>query len=262
MPGRGPSPSRLKHREASMLKKLLSVCVLVLFLPVLALAQSSKPSDVIPTDAGELRITFLGHASLLLEWQGKVIYVDPWTTQAECAVLPKADLILVTHEHRDHLDMDAIRALSKDGTLYGSSLKASATINGASVLKNGETKSFLGIRVDAVPAYNLVHMRSPGEPYHPRGIGNGYVLHFGSTRVYVAGDTEDIPEMAALKGADLAFLPVNLPYTMSVDMLLEAARLLQPKVLYPYHTGDTDMDRVQARLKDVAGVETRIRPMK
>jgi L-ascorbate metabolism protein UlaG (beta-lactamase superfamily) len=116
--------------------------------------------------------------------------------------------------------------------------------------------------VDAVPAYNREHMRSPGTPFHPRGEGSGYVLHFGATRVYVAGDTENIPEMVALKGVDVAFLPVNLPYTMTLDMLVDAARRLEPRILYPYHTGDTDMDKVAAALKAVPGVETRIRPMK
>lgn len=245
-----------------MRKKLLFVCVLALLLPTLAFAQSGKPVDVIHTDAGDVAVTFLGHASLVLAWQGKVIHIDPWTAQADYSALPKADLILVTHEHRDHLDLAAIDAIRKPGTVVASSLKASATLKDAVVLKNGESKTLAGIRVDAVPAYNRVHMRSGSEPFHPRGEGNGYVLHFGATRVYVAGDTEDIPEMAALRGVDVAFLPVNLPYTMTPDMLLHAAQLVQPKVLYPYHTGDTDMNAVAAKLKGLPGVETRIRPMK
>ncbi|MHC1751780.1 MBL fold metallo-hydrolase [Humidesulfovibrio sp.] len=245
-----------------MLKKIHLLCALVLLLPALALAQFKKPVDVIPTDAGDVSITFLGHASLMLEWNGKVIHVDPWSTQADYASLPKADLVLVTHEHRDHLDTAAIEAIRKDGTVLCASLKASAPLSGARVLKNGEGGDFLGIRVNAVPAYNRVHMRSGSEPYHPRGVGNGYVLHFGSTRIYIAGDTEDIPEMAGIVGVDVAFLPVNMPYTMSIDMLVQAAGLLQPKVMYPYHTGDTNMDTVQARLAGLPGVETRIRPMK
>jgi len=247
-----------------MRKKLLTVCVLalVLLLPALGLAQYKKPSDVIRTDAGDVAITFLGHGTLMLEWQGKIIHLDPWSAQADYSSLPKADLVLVTHEHRDHLDTGAIEAVRKEGTLFVASFKASGPLSGAVVLKNGDSKTFLGIRVDAVPAYNREHMRSPGEPFHPRGAGNGYVLHFGSTRIYVAGDTEVVPEMAELKGVDVAFLPVNLPYTMTIDMLVEAAKLIQPKILYPYHTGETDMNQVQARLKDIPGVETRIRPMK
>ena len=243
---------------------LRSFCVLALAfaLPVCALAQANKPSDVIKTDAGDVTITFLGHASLMLQWQGKVIHIDPWSSQADCAALPKADLVLITHEHRDHLDLAAVAALRKDGTLFAASRKAAAQLEGAVALRNGESATLLGIRVDAVPAYNIVGMRSLGTPFHPRGEGNGYVLHFGATRLYVAGDTEDIPEMAALKGVDVAFLPVNQPYTMTGGMLVEALKLLQPKVLYPYHTGDTDMDALKARLAAVPGVETRIRPMK
>jgi len=168
----------------------------------------------------------------------------------------------VTHEHGDHLDVGAIKAATKSGTVIGSSAKASATLEGAVVLKNGDTRELAGIVVDAVPAYNREHMRSPGTPYHPQGQGNGYVVHFGATRVYVAGDTEVIPEMAALKGVDAAFLPVNLPYTMTISMLVDAAGMIQPKILYPYHTGDTNMAELAARLKDVPGVNTRIIPMK
>jgi L-ascorbate metabolism protein UlaG (beta-lactamase superfamily) len=246
-----------------MRKKLFFICVLaLLLLPSLAPAQSKKPVDVIHTGAGDVSITFLGHASLMLVWQGKVIHVDPWTAQADYAALPKADLVLITHEHRDHLDSDALAAIRKPGTVVAASLKASATLKDAVVLQNGDSRELAGLRVDAVPAYNRVHMRAPGEPFHPRGQGNGYVLHFGKSRVYIAGDTEDIPEMAALKGVDVAFLPVNLPYTMTIDMLEAAAKSVQPKILYPYHTGDTDMDAVAARLKSLPNVETRIRPMK
>jgi len=247
-----------------MRTKLLNLCVLalILLLPSLASAQHKKNSDVIPTDVGDVTITFLGHGTLMLEWQGKVIHVDPWSTQADYTSLPKADLVLITHEHRDHLDTGAIESIRKDGTLLCAALKASAPLSGVTMLKNGESKEFLGIRVDAVPAYNRKNMRPSGEPYHPKGAGNGYVLHFGKTRIYIAGDTEVIPEMEALKGVDVAFLPANLPYTMSIEMLVEAAQLIQPKILYPYHTGDTDMARVQSALQGVAGVETRIRPMK
>lgn len=245
---------------------LSGLLLLILCIPAVASAQSdkssAKPTDAIPTDKGDLVITFLGHGTLMFQWAGKVVHVDPWTRQGDFATLPKADLILVTHEHGDHLDGGAIKAIRKDATVIGSSFKASATLDGAVVLKNGDTKELAGIRVDAVPAYNREHMRSPGNPYHPQGEGNGYVLHFGAVRVYVAGDTELVPEMAALKGVDVAFLPVNLPYTMTTSMLVDAAKMLQPKILYPYHTGDTNMDKAAAQLKDVAGVETRVRPMK
>lgn len=225
-------------------------------------ALAAPPAETLPSKTGDVTVTFVGHASLMFQWQGKTIHVDPWTKASDYADLPKADLLLIAHEHRDHLDLEAVKRLRKEGTVIGANARAAEAVPGAEVLRNGDSRVLAGIRVDAVPAYNLVHMRGPGEPYHPKGFGNGYVIHFGSLRVYVAGDTEDIPEMAALKGVDVAFLPVNLPFTMTPEMLQNAARLVQPKVLYPYHTGETDMARVAELLKAVPGVETRIRPMK
>jgi L-ascorbate metabolism protein UlaG (beta-lactamase superfamily) len=246
-----------------MRKTLTSLCLLAALCTLTspAGAQSKKQADIIKTDKGDLVVTFLGHATLMFEWQGKVVHVDPWSAQADYSTLPKADLVLVTHEHRDHLDMAAIEAVRKPGTVFGATRKAAETLTQAVVLANGDSKDLAGIRVDAVPAYNIAHMRSPGLPFHPKGEGNGYVLHFGKVRVYVAGDTENVPEMAALRGVDVAFLPANLPYTMDIDMLVAAAKLLQPKILYPYHTGDTDMAKAAAALKAVPGVEVRIRSL-
>jgi len=130
------------------------------------------------------------------------------------------------------------------------------------VMNNGDVKESLGIKIEAVPAYNIVNVRGPGLPFHPKGDGNGYVLTFGDKRVYVAGDTENIPEMAGLKNIDVAFLPMNLPYTMTPEMVAEAAKVVRPKVLYPYHFGNTDTGNLVALLKDEKGIEIRIRNMK
>jgi L-ascorbate metabolism protein UlaG (beta-lactamase superfamily) len=135
-------------------------------------------------------------------------------------------------------------------------------MEGADVLRNGETRTLRGIPVEAVPAYNLVQKRPDGTPFHPKGEGNGYVLTFGDTRVFVAGDTEGTPEMKALKGITIAFLPMNLPYTMTPEQVADAARAFRPKILYPYHFGDTDPARLTALLKDEAGIELRVRRMK
>lgn len=247
-----------------MFSKLSFALALVLLLAVSALA--APPADVLPSKTGDVTVSFIGHGTLMFQWQGKVVHVDPWTRLADYDALPKADLILVTHEHGDHLDGDAIKKLRKDaavgGTVIGAANKASATLSGAVVFKNGETKELAGIRVDAVPAYNIKNERPNGEPFHPKGHGHGYVIHFGELRVYVAGDTEDVPEMAALKGVEVAFLPVNMPYTMSTQMLLSAVAMVQPKILYPYHTTDTNMAKVEEALRAVPGVEVRIRPMK
>ena len=133
---------------------------------------------------------------------------------------------------------------------------------GGVIMKNGETRSVQGITVEAVPAYNSKHMRAPGQPFHPKGEGNGYVVTFGDKRVYIAGDTEETPEMKALKAIDVAFLPMNLPYTMTPEMVAEAAKAFRPKILYPYHMGDTDASRLTALLRDEKGIEVRIRDLR
>jgi L-ascorbate metabolism protein UlaG (beta-lactamase superfamily) len=130
------------------------------------------------------------------------------------------------------------------------------------VMKNGDVKQVDGISVEAVPAYNLVHKRENGDFFHPRGEGNGYVLTFGNTRVYIAGDTENTPEMKALQDIDYAFLHMKLPYTMTPEMVADAAMAFRPKVLYPYHFGETDTSRIIELLKDERGIEVRVRPMK
>jgi len=226
-------------------------------------------TDVIPTGSGDLAITFLGHGSLLFAFDGMTIAVDPYAKVADYALLPKADLILVTHEHGDHLDMAAIQAIRTDRTAVAANPAAAGKMPGALIMNNGDTKIFpgpakgsRGIRVTAVPAYNLIHDRSPGVPFHPKGQGNGYVLSFGDKRVYVAGDTENVPEMKALAGVDVAFLPMNLPYTMTPEMAADAARMIRPKILYPYHFGETDTSRLIGLLRGEKGIEVRIRRMK
>ena len=218
-------------------------------------------ADVIPTSEGGLEITFIGHGTLMFRHGGKVIHVDPWTELADYGKLPKADLILVTHEHRDHLDLKAIETVRRAETVIVAPEAAAKGIRGAVVMRNGGSAPFQGIRIEAVAAYNLVHMRSPGVPYHPRGAGNGYVIRFADRRVYVAGDTENTPEMKALRDIDVAFLPVNLPYTMTPEMAADAAKAFRPKILYPYHFGETDVQKLVTRLKDEKGIEVRIRRM-
>ena len=129
-------------------------------------------------------------------------------------------------------------------------------------MRNGDVKTVDGLKIEAVPAYNLVHMRSKGVPFHIKGIGNGYVITFGNKRVYVAGDTENIPEMKNLKNIDIAFLPMNLPYTMTPEMVADAAIAFKPKILYPYHFGNTDTSRIVDLLKDHKEIEVRIKDMK
>jgi L-ascorbate metabolism protein UlaG (beta-lactamase superfamily) len=128
-------------------------------------------------------------------------------------------------------------------------------------MNNGDRTTVGGFEIDAVPAYNIVHKRPDGNPFHPKGLGNGYLLTVGGKRIYVAGDTEPVSEMKNLKDIDIAFLPMNLPYTMSPEMTAEAAKTIRPKVLYPYHFGNTDTERLVELLKGQPGIEVRVRPM-
>jgi L-ascorbate metabolism protein UlaG (beta-lactamase superfamily) len=225
-------------------------------------AESAAPEDTFPPAPLGLRIAFLGHATLIVTYGETVIHVDPVGQYGNYAKLPKADIVLVTHEHFDHLDPAAVAAVRKDATEVIVAAKCAGKISGAVVMKNGDARTVRGIKIEAVPAYNIVHMRAANSPFHPKGDGNGYLLTLGSRRVYVAGDTENIPEMKALKDIDIAFLPMNLPYTMTPEMVADAALTFRPKVLYPYHYGDTDTSRLVELLKSAKDIDVRIRPMK
>ena len=225
-------------------------------------AEQKFETDVIKTSKGDLAITFIGHATLMMSFGGKNIYVDPTTQIADYLNLPKADLILITHEHSDHFDLKAIDQLKTVKTEIVATETVAAKLKGIAIMKNGEVKTIRGLEIKAVPAYNLVHMRSPGSPFHPKGIGNGYVVTFGDKLIYIAGDTENMPEMSSLKNIDIAFLPMNLPYTMTPEMVAAAARSFQPKVIYPYHYGNTDTGEIVELLKDDKNIEVRIRRMK
>jgi len=223
--------------------------------------QAGFVQDTFPARDGDVTITFIGHATLVITWGSLVVHVDPVGEYADFAKLPKADLVLVTHDHFDHLDPAAIAAVRKAGTEIVLTAKCAAKVKGT-VMAAGDRRTFKGIGVEAVPAYNIKHERSPGNPFHPKGEGNGYVLTLGGLRVYVAGDTENTPEMKALTGIDVAFLPMNLPYTMTPEMVADAALAFRPKVLYPYHYGDTDTRRLLALLAGAKDIDVRIRALK
>lgn len=225
-------------------------------------AEQKFQSDVIKTEAGDLEITFIGHGTLMFTFNGKVFHIDPWAKLADYSKLPKANVIAITHEHQDHLDVDTINKIRTGNTLIVCNEKAHQKVPQGQIMKNGDSKDVEGVVIEAVPAYNIVHMRKPGEPYHPKGVGNGYIFTFGGKRIYVAGDTENIPEMKKLQNIDVAFLPMNLPYTMSPEMVADAAKVFKPKVLYPYHTGDTDLSKLTGLMKGTEGVEVRLRSMK
>jgi L-ascorbate metabolism protein UlaG (beta-lactamase superfamily) len=239
----------------------LSTMLLFTLSALSANADDRFQSDVIRTSSGDLKITFIGHASLIFSFNNKTVYVDPFSKLADYATLPKADVIVITHEHRDHLDPAAIEKIRTEKTSFVLTATGAKQLTGGIVIKNNDVQIVEGVTIEAVPAYNIDHKRDTGEPFHPRGAGNGYILTFGDKRVYVAGDTENIPEMAGLKNIDIAFLPMNLPYTMTPEMTAAAAKMVQPKILYPYHYGSTNTSLLTALLKDQKGIEVRIRKM-
>jgi L-ascorbate metabolism protein UlaG (beta-lactamase superfamily) len=238
---------------------LMALFVVCLTVPVVAMEEYER--DLIETSVGNLEITFIGHGTLMFEIGGEVIHIDPWSRLADYSTMPKADLILLTHHHGDHLDKDAMQHVRTENTVVVFTEICAEKVEGGIVMKNGDRQTIVDVEIEAVPAYNLVHKRENGEFYHPKGEGNGYVLTFGGTRVYIAGDTENTPEMKALEDIDIAFLPMNLPYTMSPEMVADAVHAFKPKVLYPYHYGDTDVTELIDVLKDNEETEVRIRKM-
>ena len=195
-------------------------------------------SIYVDTSMGLVELTPIFHGSVRLGFNGKEIHVDPWS-KGDYSNYKTADLILVTHPHMDHLDPDLIELLHSDGTKLIVNRTSEEKLRKFSpmVLQNGETTEVLGIKIEAIPAYNIVRERSEGIKYHPKGEGNGYILQFGNKKILFPGDTEAIPEIVALKDIDVAFLPIRLPYTMSGKEAAELALKFKPKILIPYHTG-------------------------
>ena len=241
--------------------KLQFILIMCSLLTQVSLPAKELATDQFKTRSGnELAITFIKHASLMLEYGGHVIQIDPVSEYADYSAFPKADIILITHEHGDHLDKKAIEASEKAGTLIIANENSQKIISKGTVMKNGDQLSPTDyLTIEAVPAYNT----TPGrDKFHPKGRDNGYILTVGGTRIYIAGDTEDIPELKDLKEKeiDIAFLPVNQPYTMTVPQAANAARMFSPKILYPYHYGDTKISELKEKLQG-SGIEVRIREM-
>jgi L-ascorbate metabolism protein UlaG (beta-lactamase superfamily) len=219
---------------------------------------SASPATSAQTAAteGDITITPITHASFQLEHNGKVIHVDPWS-QGDYSKSKQADLILVTDIHQDHLDPAAITRIRKPGAPVVAPSAAAEKIENPTVIANGETKTVAGISIEAVPMYNLQRGPAAGQFFHTKGRGNGYILTLGAKRVYIAGDTECTPEMRALKNIDIAFIPMNLPYTMPPAEAAECVKAFKPKVVYPYHYRGQNPEEFKAALKDVA-VEVRL----
>ena len=200
-----------------------------------------------------VRITLIKHGTLEIACKGLSIQIDPvsgLSVPTDYATeFPKADVILVTHEHGDHFDRVALEALGANADNLVTNARVAEMLGWGAVMANGDSRDLPGgIHLDAVPAYNYSEGRTN---FHPQGRDNGFILTIDGLRIYVAGDTEDIPEMADIKDIDVAFLPVNQPYTMTVDQCVNAAKVLQPKVLIPYHFSNTDLSGLPERLPGI-----------
>jgi L-ascorbate metabolism protein UlaG (beta-lactamase superfamily) len=220
-----------------------------------SLARAADP-QVFSTSAGPVKITPLYHASTLIEAGGKIIYLDP-AKPAKLEGLPKADLILITDIHGDHMDPDSIKAISKPETEIIAAPAVVTTVTSAKPIANGETKSWQGWTFEAVPAYNLKRGPAPGKLFHDKGRGNGYVLTYGGKRFYFSGDTEGVPEMRSLKNIDVAFVCMNLPYTMPPEEAAAAVKAFHPKIVIPYHFYGSDLAIFQKGLEGT-GIEVRV----
>jgi len=232
------------------------IFLLVCLLSAAVLSAQSTSTQTFSTSAGPVKFTPLFHASTLIEAGGKVIYLDP-AKPAKFDGHPKADLILITDIHQDHMDPDSIAAISKSGTEILVAPAVVATVKEAKPIANGETRSWQGWTIEAIPAYNLKRGPEPGKLFHDKGRGNGYVLTYGGMRFYFFCDTEGVSEMRALKNIDVAFVCMNLPYTMPPDEAGDAVKAFHPKIVIPYHYRGSDLSVFQKKLEGT-GIEVRL----
>jgi L-ascorbate metabolism protein UlaG (beta-lactamase superfamily) len=221
-----------------------------------AQSQAGRQTQTFQTSAGPVKITPIYHAALMIQAGNKTIYLDP-AKPANVSGLPPADLILITDIHGDHMDPALIAAVSKPGTEIMAPPAVVKTVVSAKPISNGETKTWNDWTIEAVPMYNMKRGPAPGQLYHTQGRGNGYVLTYGGERFYFSGDTEGIPEMRALKNIDVAFVCMNVPYTMTPDEAADAVKAFHPKIAIPYHYQGSDIHVFQKDLEG-SGIEVRL----
>ena len=221
-------------------------------------ATPARGADTIKASGGDILITPVRHGSVMIQYGGKVFHIDPWS-QGDYSELPKADVILITDIHGDHMDPAMVEKLSKPSTLVLAPAAVAETVSQAQVIGNGEGKSMPGFKVEAVPMYNLARGPRPGALFHDKGRGNGYVLTLGDKRLYFSGDTACTPEMKALENVDVAFVCMNLPYTMTPEEAAGCVAAFRPRIVYPYHYRGSDLSKFQEGLAGQPGVEVRLR---
>jgi L-ascorbate metabolism protein UlaG (beta-lactamase superfamily) len=241
------------------MKKIIT-CLLATFGLATGCCQQNYEVDVFQTKSGKtVKFHALMHASIRMVYDGKEIEIDPVLKLRDRTVdyskMPKADYIFVTHEHMDHFDQNAIKQLTKEGTQLITNKRCADMLGYGEIMANEQSSTFDDIKVEAVPAYNTTEAN---KKFHPKGRDNGYVLTIDGLRIYIAGDTEDIPEMADIKDIDIAFMPCNQPFTMTPEQLVRAAKMVKPKVLFPYHYGETNVSALPELLK-AEGIDVRIR---
>jgi L-ascorbate metabolism protein UlaG (beta-lactamase superfamily) len=220
-----------------------------------ATALLAVAAEEFSTAAGTLQIIPIQHASLLVKAGGKVLYVDP--AQGTYDGLPAADYILITDIHGDHMAPAVVDKLKKASTVIVAPKAVAEKFPGALVMANGDTRTVGDFKIKAIPMYNL-KPAADGQIYHEKGRGNGYIVTFGGKRFYFAGDTEGTPEMRALKNIDVAFIPMNLPYTMTPQAAADAVRAFHPAVVYPYHYRGQDT-KIFAKALEGTGIDVRLR---
>jgi L-ascorbate metabolism protein UlaG (beta-lactamase superfamily) len=218
----------------------------------------TNEAETIETSMGTLRITPIWHGTLALQINDTVVVVDPWS-KAPAERLPKADLILITDMHQDHFDKEAIAQVRKAESVILAPQVVVDKLPAAELLANGEEVTKQGIGILAVPMYNEKRGPEEGKLFHDKGRGNGYLLRFGETQIYISGDTECIEEMRALTDIDMAFVCMNLPYTMPPEEAAECIKAFRPKVMVPYHYRGSDLGVLEKALEGEAGIELRVR---
>ena len=237
-------------------KRSLLVAAACIALAVPCFAQSNRQVQTFSTSGGAVKITPIYHASVLIQGGGRNIYIDP-VGQGNYQGLPSAGLILITHAHGDHMDPATIAKLSEPGTEVLAPAAVAEKVKTAQVMTNGQSKDWGKWKIEAVPMYNLKRGPAPGKLYHPKGWGNGYVLAYGGKRFYFSGDTENIPEMRALKNIDVAFVCMNLPYTMTPEEAADAVKAFHPRVVIPYHYRGTNVQSFKDALAGT-GIDVRL----
>ncbi len=223
---------------------------------MLATAAFGASPEEFSTAAGTLQIVPIQHASLIVKAAGKVLYIDP--AQGSYDGLPAADYILITDIHGDHMAPPIVDKLKTPATLIVGPKAVADKVAGATVLANGQKTTLGPFSVEATPAYNLTRGPAAGQLYHDKGRGNGYIVTYGGKRFYFSGDTEGIPEMKALKNIDVAFVCMNLPFTMTPPEAAEAVRAFHPAIVYPYHSRGSDTAAF-AKALDGSGIDVRLR---